>query len=371
MSVTVDAATASPIIKRQRVESSQTNHPSVLCIEQSQSNINMEAIFTIVSANQVLLQSLTTDVSKLKSEVEIIKNNFIDSAAPVGDQINIQTIVDKVTNISDKLETTNPASVRGNIKASLVIPDYEKKLLDRKRAFYNHMHNSDRFRLHRLWLDQEDPFTPPKYLPKPLKHGESERLYLIRKKDGLNSLASDMEIWQARRDEAEAVYLSIDSDVEKFITDLETEQVSKNQLIAEYTGTVSADEESSRKRWQKGLKHLEDMPNWSKKHISSVDNRTYRQVVSDSNSNSLNTSFQEHEGWSTVQHNKRRNKPKQPPVATPYFCYDYSRPPPPLPYTYAGINYNSNYPNLPNSLTRETQSFFHNSRKTQRWKNRR
>ena len=89
---------------------------------------------------------------------------------------------------------------------------------------------------------------------------------------GLNSLASDMEIWQARRDEAEATYLSIDSDVEKFIADLETDQASKNQLIEDYTAKVSAEEESSRRRWAKGLKHLEDMPNWSKKHINIADN---------------------------------------------------------------------------------------------------
>ncbi|NQY54554.1 MAG: hypothetical protein HRT42_13395 [Campylobacteraceae bacterium] len=179
-----------------------------------------------------------------------------------------------------------------------------------------------------------------------------------------------MEMWQVRRDEALAIFTSIDTEVNRIVDELDINDDCKKQLLLDYKEKVTIEEQVSKKRWEKARKNLEDMPNWGKKHVSQVDNRTYHSYAkATSSSIPKDQSTSKQEGWSIVNRNRRRNNQQFPPyvpIATPLF-YDYSMPPPPHVYTNSyKYRPNSNFINRP--LTRESNSYFHNAKKSHRWK---
>ena len=67
----------------------------------------------------------------------------------------------------------------------------------------------------------------------------------------------------------------------RLINELEANEGAKTKLFNDHNKRIEAEEEISRKNWQKRKENLENMPTWAEKHISKVDDRFYRSKSSD------------------------------------------------------------------------------------------
>lgn len=251
--------------------------------------VQLGDILEMVKQNNQILVNLQQQVNDVASEVEIIKTNFITRDLPVADQLKIHDISEKVDKLVQSMEANKSSShtlpmdedSSGEVSLVDLIPNYEDKVKRRAQAYFNYLHNGDRFRINNEWYTRDEQFIPPKYVPKAFKYRESDRLYQVRKEEKLNTWRSDIEIYGIRRDEAKALVDNHDSEMLRLINELEANEGAKTKLFNDHNKRIEAEEEISRKNWQKRKENLENMPTWAEKHISKVDDRFYRSKSSD------------------------------------------------------------------------------------------
>lgn len=291
-------------------------------IEDDDTPKKLDKLINMINNLQKDVTAIKHDVSELTTTVNTIKEEFITKDVAVTEQAALEAVNKEISNINitlNKISENNPmvltqsiASATCEIKSAVAIPDYEKHIYNRKYSYYKYLHNKGRYDIHQDWLNSEEPFIPPKYMPKELNYQEPAEQYLVRKNRGLNNLKADMDLLLIKSNTGKAELESIDSVIEKSINDTDVTEDVKLNWNNEYNRRVKAEELISNRLWEKMKKGVVSIKERAVDKISNTnENRSYVKALKRNiSNNNANHTYQIVENpWVMVnRHNRSKNQ---------------------------------------------------------------
>lgn len=306
-------------------------HFNVIEIEDDDMHVKLDSVLS-------LLQECMKKIESVDDKVTNLRKDFITHAEPINNEVKLDTLITEVKVIKDQLQITpevvkstvlNDQEVR--VQLSTIVPDLTRNINNRKFSYYNHLHNQERYEIYNGWINQEEPFIPPNYLPKQMKHTESEGVYNETQRFLRTKFQHDMEIHKVRSIDSKAIYLSIDDEIERVIKETDITETTRKALIDEYIKRVVKEEEISKARWNKTKKKLMELPSQVKDKIVKVGERTYASVVKQQESQTIpvGLDINSNQEWTQVKRKNRNFTGHLPIVQAPMMVLpNFSQPPP-------------------------------------------
>ena len=289
------------------------------------------------------IKVIEEDITGMKEDLQV-------KSLAVASELQIEELKDSVDKVAEKLQNMEKeAPVPQPTVASLKVWKF---------GFWKNLKHGETAAIYKEWLARDTPFIPDKY--KTTRNpNESDTVFKLRESDYLNSLNTQIKIWEAWANEGQAIFESIDSEINRTIegSGLNTDQ--QGLLKQEYILAVSKEEEVSHKKWKDIKKGIEDTPHRSETRQPADTTVAF----TPSTSAPPVVSYQAYEPrWNlATKHNRKSHKqytsagPYQQPVSLSQM--DRSVPPPPV-HQNQQTGGNGQY----------NQGSFHGKKRHSRWK---
>ena len=285
-------------------------------VKEMKSLVNKE-----IPALKTSLAQATAELGEIKAKIETV-------APPINLENNLSRLTEKVDQVSLKVNQVSVSQNSNDIEKKLEeIVDVEQKLKQRKMKFYDYYSYSERHAIYSSWEQLEPPFIMSKYLPGLIENEPAEE-YEARRRKTENNRLCDMELLSLRAQRAKSALDNIDAEIAQAISDFNGEEEIKVSLSERWRKMVEAEEEKSKKLWEKTAKNLLDTPKreTDTNRIVVEDGRTYASVLKKSKSNSKkkdesveemqidNTDTGESSEWTKATAKNSRSHSNKPPV---------------------------------------------------------
>lgn len=285
-------------------------------VKEMKSLVNKE-----IPALKTSLAQATAELGEIKAKIETV-------APPINLENNLSRLTEKVDQVSLKVNQVSVSQNSNDIEKKLEeIVDVEQKLKQRKMKFYDYYSYSERHAIYSSWEQLEPPFIMSKYLPGLIENEPAEE-YEARRRKTENNRLCDMELLSLRAQRAKSALDNIDAEIAQAISDYNGEEEVKVSLSERWRKMVEAEEEKSKKLWEKTAKNLLDTPKreTDTNRIVVEDGRTYASVLKKSKSNSKkkdesveemqidNTDTGESSEWTKATAKNSRSHSNKPPV---------------------------------------------------------
>ena len=155
---------------------------------------------------------------------------------------------------------------RNDIKSKSCIPNWRKKMKERKWSYYYHLKNKRTSEIYLEWYRSDDIILPKHMIPKQSKN-DFEEEYAIKLKLAKEKMKHEAEIMNIRSRKYAQKYKSIDSEVQDniLIATLENHQ-KRNYLLKAWDEEYTAQEARSLNIWR-----LKEEFMWKKQYINKGD----------------------------------------------------------------------------------------------------
>ena len=285
-------------------------------VKEMKSLVNKE-----IPALKTSLAQATAELGEIKAKIETV-------APPINLENNLSRLTEKVDQVSLKVNQVSVSQNSKDIENKLEeIVDVEQKLKQRKMKFYDYHSYSERHAIYSSREQLEHPFIMSKYLPGLIENEPAEE-YEARRRKTENNRLCDMELLSLRAQRAKSALDNIDAEIAQAISDFNGEEEVKVSLSERWRKMVEAEEEKSKKLWEKTAKNLLDTPKreTDTNRIVVEDGRTYASVLKKSKSNSKkkdesveemqidNTDTGESSEWTKATAKNSRSHSNKPPV---------------------------------------------------------
>ena len=362
---------SSPTVNKKRKASVPNFIDLSQCLEPipTTSDEKLEQIISLLKSNGESIKLVNERLNKVEEDVRFIKENVLSNGPKIDDQVSIDRLVAELSELKENVASSSGNSTNSSSTQILnptlnlkdIVPDYDSKVKERNSAYWRYITNKERYEFHKKWLE-EGVFVPPKYVPKKLKYPESDRMYNLRKQDKISRWECDIEMFLIQRDEAKAKFESVDSDMNKYVSELDIAEEVRKSLESSYKAIIKAEESKSDNKCLKVHKDLEEMPNWGKNHVTNTEERNYRTFAEAAKTNTEKVDTSNNQ-WKTAKGKNKKNftpvqntVPVLPMIQYPY--HNVSVPPPSIPVHNSFEALNQSHPS----------GNFYSQPKANRWK---
>ena len=228
------------------------------------------------------LAALKSSVEKVKDEMVEVKAKIVTVAPPVNLESELNQLTQQVNLVYTKIgegATVTPGSA--STKLESVVDNISTLLNKRKMKFFDHLAFSERHAIYASWETMDPPFTMAKYLPAFIENEPLDE-YAIRRTLADTDRKCAMDLLTLRAERARGEMENLDGEVAQKISDCEGEQHTKKQLTDEWILLTKAEEEKSKKIWEKTAKNLRETPQrqiTTNKVVDKGEGRTYAAVL--------------------------------------------------------------------------------------------
>lgn len=123
--------------------------------------------------------------------------------------------------------------------------------------YWNHLKNDGLHNLYNDWLEQNPPYLPKKYLPKPIR-GEPENEERLRFNNAINEMKTNREILASRATRFKTKTEIADNEMEEFIRSKCSSTILQDLVIEIWKEDCSKEESKSRTIWEEKCKWHEE-----------------------------------------------------------------------------------------------------------------
>ena len=306
--------------RKRTMSSHDFNDITVLHLEdEGETQMMKNEINTLKTMINDLKDIVINQLNLVNAELKSIKEDLLIKANPIETDQKIDDIRNKVNEIDEKIsanmQNAAPVSVTSdNLTANMPIQERprsnvvrNKELNERKIAFYNYMHNSDRMEIYNEMLKQDPPRLPARFIPKEIRN-EPRVEFEARQKLETAKLTCYLECLENRGKLAKEKYLLVDT---KVLTDIENSnagEAEKDRQRKVWTEKTTQEEEISRKLWFKKRDKIISLPDVQRQNGRIIERNTdghvsYAVIASQG----LNNPQEDNNGWTYVTNRRQRN----------------------------------------------------------------
>ena len=231
------------------------------------------------------IPNIKSSLQKANQELIEMKSKLAAVPPPINLEQNLTTLAEKVEEVSLKVNQVTVNQPQVDVESEIAnIFNVEQKLKQRKMKFYDFHSYSERHAIYSSWEQLDPPYIMSKYLPGYIDNEPAEE-YEARRRKSENNRICDMEILSLRAQRAKSTLDALDEEIAKSIYDSQADDEIKRRITDYWNKLVKAEEEKSRKLWEKTAKNLIDTPKREAdtNRIVVTNGKTYASVLKNSN----------------------------------------------------------------------------------------